>query len=352
VLRGNFVVLPLRNRMENSVRILVIRFSSIGDIVLTTPVVRCLKQQLEGEVEVHYLVKKKYAMLLSSNPYVHTVHTIEKSTNEVCEALSALRFDYIIDLHRNLRSMRVKSKLKSLAFTFNKYNIEKWLLVNFGLNRMPNVHLVDRYFEAAKPLGITNDGLGLDYFIPTQDEVMLNALPTAFQKGYIAFAIGGTFEGKKLPPAKLQTICVQLDFPILLMGGKEDAEVAEKIAGSIGSKVVNACGRYSLNQSASLLKQSTLVITHDTGLMHIAAAFKKNIVSIWGATVPEFGMSPYMAGPHSMYIAADHLSFRPTSKLGNRNTKRERRTMEEISEKAVVNAVNRIVKSMPDSFLL
>lgn len=335
--------------MENRVRVLVIRFSSIGDIVLTTPVVRCLKKQLEGEVELHYLVKKKYSGLLANNPYVDVVHCIEKSTNEVMPQLKELAFDYIIDLHHNLRSLRVKSKLPVLAFSFRKYNVEKWLLVNFGINRMPDMHIVDRYFGAVMALGVKHDGKGLDYFIPTEEEVDLAVLPTHFQQGYIAFAIGGTYEGKKLPLFKLEEICKAVSLPVVLLGGKEDTAVANELASKLGNKVWSACGNYTLNQSASFLRQATLVLTHDTGLMHIAAAFGKHIVSMWGATVPEFGMAPFQPGAHSVCIEAKHLAFRPTSKLGNRNSRKERRTMEELPVEEVLEAVERILEARPVS---
>ena len=346
-MRGEYAAFCSFTPLENRVRILIIRFSSIGDIVLTTPVVRCLKQQLTGEVELHYLTKAAYAPLLRNNPYIDHVHTIEHKVEEVIGELRRLEFDYVIDLHKNLRSLRVKSRLKRLAFTFNKHNVEKWLLVNTGINLLPDVHLVDRYFQAVKALGVENDGEGLDYFIDPGSEVPLTSLPESFRKGYVLFAIGGKYAGKKLPVEKIINICKGIDLPILLAGGSEDEKAGEQIAAAVGQRAYNSCGRYSLDQSASLVKQARLVITHDTGLMHIAAAFKKQIISIWGATVPAFGMYPYLPGEQSVMIQASHLRYRPTSKLGNKNSKRERRTMEEISEAEVINAARDILAINP-----
>ena len=335
--------------MENQVRILIIRFSSIGDIVLTTPVIRCLKKQLIGDVEVHFLTKSAYQSIVGNNPYVDKVHTIKKSTNEVIDELKGLHFDYVIDLHKNLRSKRVKSKLKKLTFSFNKHNIEKWLLVNTGINWLPKIHLVDRYFQAVKALGVENDGEGLDYFIPSESEVNIQSLPAEFQHGYLLFAIGGKYAGKKLPLEKIVAICRNIDYSIVLAGGPEDASDADEILSAIGKKGYNACGKFKLDQSASLVKQADMIITHDTGLMHIASAFKKNIVSIWGATVPEFGMYPYLPGEKSVIIEASHLKFRPTSKLGNKNTKKEKRTMQEIDEYKVVEVASKILGIKQDS---
>ena len=137
--------------MENyTVKILVVRYSSIGDIVLTTPIVRCLKQQLDGNVEIHYLTKKNYNSLLENNPYITKVHTIEKNNSEVAQQLKNEQFDYIIDLHKNLRSKGISRRLGTLRFTFDKLNVKKWLLTNFKINTLPDIHIVDRYFEAIK----------------------------------------------------------------------------------------------------------------------------------------------------------------------------------------------------------
>ena len=142
-------------------KVLVIRFSSIGDIVLTTPILRCLKRQME-DVEIHYLTKKTFANLLVNNPYISKVHCFNTDLNLIIEDLKKENFDCIIDLHKNIRTFRVKMKLKVPSFTFNKLNIEKWLLVKLKINILPKVHIVDRYFKAVKSLGVVNDNKGLD----------------------------------------------------------------------------------------------------------------------------------------------------------------------------------------------
>jgi lipopolysaccharide heptosyltransferase II len=296
-------------------KILIIRFSSIGDIVLTTPVIRCLKTQ-QPETEIHYLTKKAFRSILENNPYIAQVHTIEKDVNEVIADLKKENFDHIIDLHNNLRSAEVKLRLGKPASTFKKLNFRKWLLVNFKLNTMPALHVVDRYMKAAEILGIKNDAKGSDYFIPPADEVNITSLPPAFHQGYIAFVIGAKHATKQLPLEKIISICKKINAPIVLLGGKEDRGKAEEIEKAVGALVYNACGKYKLNQSASLVKQASRVISHDTGLMHIAAAFKKEIISVWGNTVPGFGFSPYLPAPASGIVEVKGLSCRPCSKIG------------------------------------
>ena len=270
------------------------------------------------DVEIHYLTKKTFAGLLINNPYISKVHCLETNLNDTIDILQKENFDCIIDLHKNIRTFRVKMKLKVPSFTFNKLNIEKWLLVKLKINVLPKVHIVDRYFKAVKSLGVVNDNKGLDYFIDEKDKV--NSLPEAFQKGYIAIVTGGKHVTKQIPENILIKICNNINTPIILLGGKEDFDKTELVrTKSTNKDIMNACGSYNINQSASIIEQAAKVITGDTGLMHIAAAFKKEIISLWGNTVPEFGMYPYLPKGEenkSTIMEVKGLSCRPCSKLG------------------------------------
>ncbi len=326
-------------------KILIVRFSSIGDIVLTSPVVRCIKQQLKNS-EVHYLTKKQFHTILTSNPYIDKIYCIEKNVSEVSVLLKKENYDFVVDLHHNMRSAQVKSVLGKKSKSFSKLNIEKWLMVNLKWNKLPNTHIVDRYFETVKPLGVVNDGNGLDYFIPKKDEVDLKTLPKEFQSGYIGFVIGAKYFTKQLPKEKIVSIINKLNQPIILFGGKEDFEKGEQIKSAIRnpqSAILNACGKYNLNQSASLVKQAKKIITNDTGLMHIAAAFKKEIVSVWGNTIPEFGMYPYYGKSQvsSLKSQVSNLSCRPCSKLGfSKCPKKHFKCMNEINEEEIVKFIS------------
>ena len=311
-------------------KVLVIRFSSIGDIVLTTPVVRVLKSQLGAEV--HYFTKKGYTSLLENNPYIDKVWGLEDSLSSVLDALKKEQFDYIIDLHNNLRTRIVKWKLGVQNYSFDKLNWQKWIMVRFKINRLPNKHIVDRYLETLKPLGGKEDALGLDYFIPEKDEVPIDWLPETHQKGYLVYAIGGQHDTKKLPLSRMIELCDKMNRSIVLIGGKEDLENGQQIAQvfekrlenapyeeglqQLGKKTIifNGCGKFNLNQSASIIRQSMAVFTHDTGMMHVAAAFKKQVYSIWGNTIPEFGMYPYKT--QFTVFERQNLSCRPCSKIG------------------------------------
>jgi heptosyltransferase-2 len=298
-------------------KILIVRFSSIGDIVLTTPVVRCIKKQVPG-VEVHYLTKYGFRSIIQSNPYVDKVHLLNDNFDYLLKELRKENFDYVIDLHHNLRTLKVKRALKAKAFSFNKLNIQKFFLTVFKVNSLPAIHIVDRYFETVKTLGVTNDGMGLDYFIPDQDKVSDHDIPAAQSLGYIGIVIGAAHNTKKLPVLKLQQLCSSINHPIILLGGPEDRANGDAIASVDPIKIYNACGKFNLNESADLVRKAKKIISHDTGLMHIAAAFKKSIISIWGNTVPAFGMTPYYGNSNPNFHIAEvkKLFCRPCSKIG------------------------------------
>ncbi|HEX3078955.1 MAG TPA: glycosyltransferase family 9 protein, partial [Puia sp.] len=273
-------------------KFLIIRLSSIGDIVLTTPVVRCLKKQVP-DAQIHYLTKSTYTQILSSNPYIDKLHYLEKSLQAIILELKRENFDYIIDLHHNLRSMKVKDALKVKSYSFNKLNVRKWIYTSFKWNLLPDEHIVDRYMDTVASFGVKNDGAGLDYFISKEDVINDTDLPTPHQLGFVGVVIGAALNTKKYPFHHVKRLCELLDHPIVLLGGLEDADEGDRIAASDKIKIYNACGKFGLNESADLVRRAKLVVTNDTGLMHVAAAYKRPLITLWGNTVPAFGMYPY-----------------------------------------------------------
>jgi heptosyltransferase-2 len=309
--KGN---LAIAEQEERPLKFLIIRFSSIGDIVLTTPVVRCLRKKYP-QATIHYLTKKKFAGIMQSNPYLDKVLLMDDDLKNTIEETERENYDHIIDLHHNLRTLRIKNAIREIPFhSFHKLNIKKWIYTNFKINLMPHKHIVDRYMATVEKLGVVNDGLGLDYFIPENERVKKDDIPFSHSHGYVAIAIGAAHNTKKLPVEKLQELVEKIKYPIILLGGKEDFLNGEKVAESDTVKIYNACGKFSLNESADIVSNAKLVISHDTGLMHIAAAFKKNILSVWGNTVPSFGMVPYQTIYEVFQV--NKLWCRPCSKTG------------------------------------
>ena len=301
-------------------KVLVTRFSSIGDIILTTPVLRCLKEQRE-DVEVHFLTRSFFKELLIANPYVQKIHTFTDNLQEVVHQLKAEKFDYIIDLHKNLRSYKLKALLRRPSLTFDKLNLRKFFYTYFKIGSLPSVHIVDRYLKPLKSFGVSNDGKGLDHFIPEDEEIDTSSFPMEFHKGYVAWVIGAKHFTKRFPDHKIREILHEIPQPVVLLGGHEDREHGTWIAGEF-YHVLNKCGDYTLNQAASVIRQADKVISNDTGLMHMAAALQKPLISLWGNTVPEFGMYPYYGSDAnktralSSIMEVKGLYCRPCSKLG------------------------------------
>lgn len=295
-------------------RILIIRFSSIGDIVLTSPVVRALRKKFP-EADIRFVTKKQYAELVQPNPHLNGVFLLEDSLNVLAKELKAFNPDLVIDLHHNLRTRILKTLVGGQWHAFHKLNVEKWLKVNLKVDRLPNIHIVDRYMETLKPLGVENDGKGLGFFFP--QGFVEPQLPLELTNGFVAVVVGAKFKTKQLPEHKLVELCNGIQQPVLLIGGPEDEALGEAMATKLSVNVFNGCGKYSLLESAWLIRLSELVITHDTGMMHIAAAFNKKIISIWGNTIPAFGMYPYLPkGGESFISEVNGLDCRPCSKIG------------------------------------
>ncbi len=331
-------------------KILVIRFSSIGDIVLTTPAIRCLKLQIP-DAEIHFLTKEKFKAVTLANPYIDQFHYFNNNIRKTIKDIRSEKFDYIIDLHKNWRTLRIylATCFSTKWLSYRKLSIQKLLLTKLGINLMPGIHISQRCLNTLHPLGIKDDGRGLDYFIPKGEEVAISELPVSHQMGYIAIVIGGSYFTKKLPVYKLQTLCRQIDHPVILLGGKDDLPEAKAIAAIDPIKIYNACGKFSLNESADLVRKSKVVISHDTGLQYIACAFQKPVLAIWGGTSPKLDVAPYYGSRfpklHTNFIVPN-LPCQPCSNFGTKSCpKKHFKCMHLQDTNAMVETIKQVILS-------
>ncbi len=312
-----------RFKGRTGLKVLVIRLSSIGDIVLTTPAIRCLKQQVPG-VAVHFLTRKRFKDVTIANPYIDQFHYFDTDFNETIKAIRAEQFDYIIDLHKNLRTFRLylQTDIRTTWLSYRKLSIQKFLLTKLGIHTMPGIHISQRSLNALKKLGVQDDGKGLDYFIPKDQEIKIEQdLPVSHQMGFVAVVIGASYYTKKLPVEKLQQLCARIDHPLVLVGGPGDRNEGEAISSIDPVKIYNACGKFGLNESADIVRRAKMVISHDTGFQYIACAFQKKVLAIWGGTSPKLDVEPYygsnMQRKHINYIVPG-LTCQPCSNYGTR----------------------------------
>lgn len=273
-------------------KILVIQFSSIRNIVLSSPVLRCIKKQLP-EAELHFLTSQSFLKHNLENPYVNRFFYLDNDLQSMTDTLANEAYDYVIDLDKSLRSFKIKKKLQTKSYTLRKLTVEKFLLTRFNINIMPGIHYTQRCINTVAALAVKDDGLGLDYFIPAKDIVSESDLPHSHLFGFIVLAIGASSFTKKLPVHKLKELCRKIEYPIILLGGSEAAMEGEQIAAVDNIKVYNACGKFNLNETADIIRQSKLVIAPDTALQYISCAFKKPLLALWGATTPALDVGPY-----------------------------------------------------------
>jgi ADP-heptose:LPS heptosyltransferase len=296
-------------------KVAILRFSSIGDIVLISPVIRAL--HASGTYELHFVTKRTFAQVNLNNKYLKKQHLFDIDPKEILPLLKEQDFHFVVDLHKNIRSKRLVRALGVKSATFPKLNIEKWLLVNFKIDRLPDRHIVDRYMEAIQSLDHQRDYAGLDMFIAADQSIDLDIYDLQ-ANDYMVFVLGAAHFTKRIPGSILKTLIQRTSGKIALIGGPAEQAQGEELSALDRDRVVNFCGSTSLQQSAYLIQQSSHVLTADTGMMHIAAAFHKRIVVLWGNTIPKLGMYPYY-GQHpnlATHFEVHDLSCRPCSKIG------------------------------------
>ena len=280
---------------------------------MITPVIRCLQKQLKATI--HVATKKAFVSLLEDNPYIEKVFGLEDDWKAFVKPMKSEHYDHVIDLHNNLRSKRLARSLGIKGRRYDKLSIHKEALIRFRINNLPNLHVSERGLDTVKYLGVKNDHEGMDFFIPNTVQIA----PEWQTKTFVTLALATAHNTKNIPFQTLQLIAEHSDLPIILLGGPAEKELGNSLSALFPDKLVNMAGNCSLLESAAYVNSSKYLIAGDTGLMHIAAALKKPTLSIWGATIPEFGVFPYYGKyniPHFMHEVS--LSCRPCSKHGGK----------------------------------
>jgi ADP-heptose:LPS heptosyltransferase len=279
--------------MATPVKFLILRFDTLGDVVMTSPVVRCLKKQVH-HAEIHYLTSRNCEPAVAENPYIDACFYLDANPAKLVSHLRTQRYDYIIDLQNNAKSALLKLLIATKSVSCDSIRWQIRLMTRWKINVLPNVHIVDRFMATVARFGVKNDGNGLDYFIPYKDQVEADWLPKTHRTDYVALVIGTSRATHRLPTNRLIELCRKINYPIVLLGHKTDAPIGDCVELAVGKQLIyNACGKYNQNQLASLVAGSRIVFSHDADLMHVAAAFKKKVYSIWGSSTPLFGRYPY-----------------------------------------------------------
>lgn len=288
-------------------KILVIRLSSIGDVVLTTPLLRCLKSQLP-QCELHLITKKVNGELLQGNNYIDRLIEYDGSKSQE-NRLRLEKYDYVVDLHNNHRSRRLRRHLHVWSLVYRKENFGKFMLVLTKWDVMSGRHVVDRYFDAVKPLGVTNDGFGLELPIFSLEHSRIQTL----QQPYIVIACGAQHETKRIPPEKIAYLANGIKGTVVLVGDDNDRERMDKV--TLTDNVLNFCGMTTLQESAAIISRASVVVTSDSAMMHVAAAYHRRVIALWGCTTPRFGFWAY--GTEHLDVIPQGLRCWPCRRMGS-----------------------------------
>ena len=315
-------------------KVLVIRFSSMGDIVLTTPVIRILKNNISASI--HYLLKEKYASLLRNHPMIDKLFLWEKIE---MEDLRNENYDLVIDLQRNLRSLLTVWKLNRKSVTYDKMRIRTWLYTHLRIDLLKNSHVAERYIASLQGLGLSNDDKGLNVY--TTEEYNLHKVDNS--KPLIGINLGGSFVTKRIPRHVIEPIIQDSRYFFILLGGKDVEELND-----VPSNCLSLIGQTTLSESISIIEQCDIIVSGDSGLMHIAAAKQKPIIVVWGSTGEEYGFYPYYgkkSDQQFLSIVNEQIECNPCSKYGRKKCpKGHMNCLNRLNHQLIVNQIEHFLR--------
>ena len=334
--------------MAATYKFLIIRFSSIGDVILTTPLIRCLRTAFP-DAQIDFLVKKEFANVLEGNPYINNIIVFDKSQGrrelrQIRMLVQFSRYSMILDVQKNIRSIMIGVGSRTGVAGFSKKLLARDLLIRFKINIYKQVKPVFlRYFEAAESLGIQYDGKGTEVFPPQDDtlkvdEILVrNSITTA--RPILVIAPGAQWENKRWTTdgfaSAADAFAAKTNAQCVLIGGPGDIETCNQVQKLMRTPALNLAGQLSLMGSASLLGKASMVYTNDTGMLHMAQAMKAPVVAIFGPTTRELGFFPL---PEKSRVAEIDISCRPCTQKGLHSCpKKHFRCMNDLKPEIVSN---------------
>lgn len=325
-------------------KILIIRFSSLGDVVLSNPLIQALRDQFP-DARIDFLVRREYEELVKYHPALHRVRAFEAGSGfsgllHLRREIRTAQYDIILDIHRSLRSSvllaggRLRQKLRRLIkgapgtriYRIKKDQLLRFLLVHFKINLYRKkygriIPVWEKYLRTAAPLGLSAAYPPLRLYYPeeTDARVTEHLSRKNIVGPFIVVAPGARHFTKRWPAEYYARLIKQIhgafNMPAVLVGGEEDLPVIREIQDRAGDiPIYSVAGELSILQTAELIRRARLMICNDSGLMHIAAAQQTPLIAIFGSTTEELGFFPYSAT--ATVIENKGLSCRPCSHIG------------------------------------
>ena len=335
-------------KLSNYNKILIIRLSSLGDILLATPMIRSIQREFPDK-KIHFLLRSEYESVLINNHFLEKIFLffrIDEDNKKLIRELRKEKYDLIIDLQNNFRSAVVCNKLRVKTIKFDKRDTAKFLLVNFKVNFLKNApQMPVRYAAIFEDLKLDDENLDL---------ITLNAPSPLFDpnKKYIGFAPGSRHFTKMWPKENYIQLGKMLNddgYTIALLGGKDDRLVCAEIAAKIDS--IDLSNKNDLLQTAADIKKCSGIVCNDSGMMHTACAEDVKVLAIFGSTVKEFGFTPYYgkeSGLPTKFLVLENksLSCRPCTHIGrDKCPKTHFKCMVEITPQIAYNNINLLLNS-------
>ena len=306
--------------------ILVVRFSAIGDILLTTPLLRTLRAAHPG-ARITVLTKAQFAPLVSHNPHVSEVIGIEpgEGIRAVARRIRGIRYSHLLDLHGSLRSRLLRRLVPGPWTTYRKRRVARAALIVAKRDLYGDAPpMPERYFEAAEPLGLGPDGGPPDFFLSEAADVRARGRLRGLGLGedgrpLVAMAPGAAHPTKRWPDEAWTVLARRVaatGADVALLGGPDDVDSSQAIAERAGVSVASMAGILGLQETGAVVRRAEVLVSGDTGLMHMATGVGTPVVALFGPTVRQFGFFPYNA-EHSTVVQLE-LACRPCSAQGGR----------------------------------
>jgi lipopolysaccharide heptosyltransferase II len=336
-------------------RITIFRLSSIGDIILTSPLVRCVKNGFP-DAEITFVVKKEFADLVKYNPNISKVIEFDKKSGfkglmQLRKEIGTIRVDWFIDIHNNLRSNVIK-RFNGIGF-MTRYHKKIWkrsLLVYLNINLYKNQPpIIERFFAAVKQFDIKYDGKGTEVFFRDKEASKIDALLSEkgmHNKPFAVLCPGASFTNKQWALDRFAEVALYLKnamgYEVVLLGGPADRDDCATLQRVAGQDFLNVAGQLRLLESAALLQRCALAITNDSGMMHMAQSQGRPVVAIFGPTTRELGYFPM---PQNSHVVEVDLPCRPCTHTGlDHCPKKHFNCMNHINSQMVIQGINKQLK--------
>ncbi len=321
-------------------KLLIVRLSSLGDILLTTPLIRTIKKKYP-DIETDFVLRKEYYDLLKLNPYINKIHLFDHEESETDKFESAIqrnKYDLVIDLQNNIRSKNLLKNCSAEIVSLKKNNIKKFLLIHFKINKLKNAPPIpEKYARTIKDFELDNEGLDLftdknSFYFDADTTKLIGLCPGAkhftkmWSKDYFI---------------ELGNLLEQNGYQVVLFGGKNDKQLCTEIKSEL-SNTIDLSNNDDILQTAADMKMCKTIFCNDSGLMHTAIAVKVPVIAFFGSTVREFGFTPYKS--KSVVLENDKLSCRPCSHIGrSKCPKKHFKCMLDISPQLAYNKLKSFI---------